>query len=56
MEQLGPAVIQIGLMDNSDTLQNDLAVTFMTSDIVGGGNAQGKCTLIKSAHCRKCVN
>ena len=47
MEQLGPAVIQIGLINNSDTLQNDLVVTFMT---------KGKCTLIKSAHCRKCVN
>ena len=35
MEQLGPALIQIGLINNSDTLQDDLFVTFTTSDIVG---------------------
>ena len=40
LEQQGPAVVTISLMDGSATVQQDLSVTFTTSDI---GTAQGEC-------------
>ena len=38
LEQQGPAVVTISLMDGSATVEQDLSVTFTTSDI---GTAQG---------------